>query len=64
MLSLKLSEAVSKALAPPIGPPSANDQMTARRSIPVGRGIALGSLIASYVDFFPFGRVNQSDTNP
>ena len=47
MLSLKLSEAVSKALAPPIGPPSANEQMEARRLIPTGRGIALGSLIAS-----------------
>jgi hypothetical protein len=51
MLSLKLSEAVSKALAPPIGPPSANEQMEARRLIPTGRGIALGSLIASYVTF-------------
>ena len=52
MLSLKLSEAVSKALAPPVGPPSANEQMEARRIIPAGRGIALGSLIASYVTFF------------
>ena len=52
MLSLKLSEAVLKALAPPIGPPSANEQMEARRIIPTGRGIALGSLIASYVTFF------------
>lgn len=47
MLSLKLSEAVSKALAPPIGPPSANEQIEGRRFIPVGRGVALGSLIAS-----------------
>lgn len=51
MLSLKLSEAVSKALAPPIGPPSATEQIEARRLIPPGRGIALGSLIASYVTF-------------
>ena len=51
MLSLKLSEAVSKALAPPIGPPSANEQMDARRIIPTGRGVALGSLVASYVTF-------------
>lgn len=53
MLSLKLSEAVSKALAPPIiGPPSANEQIEARRFIPAGRGIAFGSLVASYVNFF------------
>ena len=51
MLSLKLSEAVLKALAPPIGPPSANEHMEARRIIPTGRGIALGCLIASYVTF-------------
>jgi hypothetical protein len=56
MLSLKLSEAVSKALAPPIGPPSANEQMEARRFIPAGRGIAFGSLISSYVRLlFLFG---------
>lgn len=63
MLSLKLSEAVSKALAPPIGPPSANEQMEARRIIPTGRGIALGSLIASYVTLFIIiWYVNQGDT--
>ena len=56
MLSLKLSEAVSKALAPPIGPPSANEQLEARRIIPTGRGIALGSLIASYVTLY-FGLI-------
>lgn len=55
MLSLKLSEAVSKALAPSVGPPSANEQTTARRSIPAGRGVALGSLIASYVSNFLVG---------
>ena len=56
MLSLKLSEAVSKALAPPIGPPPANEQMEARRFIPAGRGIAFGSLISSYVTLlFLFG---------
>jgi hypothetical protein len=59
MLSLKLSEAVSKALAPPIGPPSANEQMEARRIIPAGRGTSLGSLIASYVSF-SFGLVCES----
>lgn len=46
-LSLKLSEAVSKVLAPPNGPPSANEQATAKRCIPAGRGVALGSLITS-----------------
>ena len=54
MLSLKLSEAVSRALAPPIGPPSLNEQIEARRFIPVGRGVALGSLIASYVTIYFF----------
>ena len=62
MLSLKLSEAVSKALAPPIGPPSANEQMETRRIIPTGRGIALGSLIASYVTLFLVWHVNRGDT--
>lgn len=62
MLSLKLSEAVSKALAPPIGPPSANEQMEARRIIPTGRGIALGSLIASYVTLFLVWHVDRGDT--
>jgi hypothetical protein len=47
MLSLKLSEAVSKALAQPAGPPSANEQVAGKRPIPQGRGLSLGSLIAS-----------------
>lgn len=47
MLSLKLSEAVSKALTQPIGPPTANDVLGGRRPVPAGRGRALGSLIAS-----------------
>ncbi|KAF9559886.1 hypothetical protein CPC08DRAFT_501915 [Agrocybe pediades] len=47
MLSLKLSEAVSKALAQPAGGTSVlNDQTGGRRPIPQGRGLALGSLIA------------------
>lgn len=47
MLSLKLSEAVSKAVAQPGGPPAAHEQVSGRRPIPAGRGRALGSLIAS-----------------
>ncbi|KIM45109.1 hypothetical protein M413DRAFT_441779 [Hebeloma cylindrosporum] len=47
MLSLKLSEAVSKALMQPAGPPSANEQVPGKRPIPRGRGTFLGSLIAS-----------------
>ena len=48
-LSLKLSEAVSKALAQPSGP--AGELLGGRRPIPAGRGQALGLLIASYVFF-------------
>lgn len=47
MLSLKLSEAVSKALAQPSGPAAAHEQVSGRRPIPAGRGRALGALIAS-----------------
>ncbi|KAH9485247.1 hypothetical protein JR316_0002154 [Psilocybe cubensis] len=47
MLSLKLSEAVSKALAQPSGPPVVSEQASGKRPIPQGRGLALGSLIAS-----------------
>ncbi|KAF8904367.1 hypothetical protein CPB84DRAFT_1677305 [Gymnopilus junonius] len=47
MLSLKLSEAVSKALAQPTGPPVVNEQFPGKRLIPQGRGLNLGSLIAS-----------------
>ncbi|KAF8971036.1 hypothetical protein BDZ97DRAFT_1901738 [Flammula alnicola] len=47
MLSLKLSEAVSKALAQPAGPSPVNEQVAGKRPIPQGRGLALGSLIAS-----------------
>ncbi|KAK0212385.1 hypothetical protein DFS33DRAFT_22347 [Desarmillaria ectypa] len=47
MLSLKLSEAVSRAVAQPSGPPAAYEQVSGRRPIPAGRGRALGSLIAS-----------------
>jgi hypothetical protein len=48
MLALKLSEAVSKALAQPTGPPTAaNEILGGRHPIPAGRGYALGTLIAS-----------------
>ncbi|KAF8995443.1 hypothetical protein BDQ17DRAFT_1365594 [Cyathus striatus] len=47
MLSLKLSEAVSRALAQPTGPAAACEQVAGRRPIPPGRGHALGTLIAS-----------------
>jgi hypothetical protein len=46
-LSLKLSEAVSKALAQPTGPVLPGELLAGRRPIPVGRGTALGALIAS-----------------
>ncbi|KAG5646811.1 hypothetical protein DXG03_002188 [Asterophora parasitica] len=49
VLSLKLSEAVSRALAQPTGPAAANEQLLGKRPIPQGRGHALGALIASYV---------------
>ncbi|KAG7090899.1 hypothetical protein E1B28_009978 [Marasmius oreades] len=47
MLNLKLSEAVTKALTHPTGPPTANDVLGGRRPIPAGRGHDLGLLIAS-----------------
>lgn len=47
MLNLKLSEAVSKALAQPAGTVTANELVDGRRPLPAGRGRALGALIAS-----------------
>jgi hypothetical protein len=47
MLGLKLSEAVTKALAQPVGPPTANDLVSGKKPIPSGRGLALGSVIAA-----------------
>ncbi|KAH9935645.1 uncharacterized protein B0H18DRAFT_976648 [Fomitopsis serialis] len=49
VLSLKLSEAVSKALAQPTGPGAPNEILNGRRPIPAGRGRALGALIASEI---------------
>ncbi|KAL1747070.1 hypothetical protein HDZ31DRAFT_80767 [Schizophyllum fasciatum] len=49
MLSLKLSESVSKALAQPAGPATAAEQLNGRRPIPHGRGTTLGNLIASEI---------------
>lgn len=51
-LSLKLSEAVSKALAQPTGPALVGELVGGRRPIPAGRGQALGLLIASCVNFY------------
>jgi hypothetical protein len=46
-LSLKLSEAVTKALAQPAGVAAPGEVLAGRRPIPAGRGTALGALIAS-----------------
>ncbi|CAK5265708.1 unnamed protein product [Mycena citricolor] len=46
-LALKLSEAVSKALANPVGPLGTNDAVNGKRPIPTGRGRALGSFISA-----------------
>ncbi|KAN0133926.1 hypothetical protein V8E53_008144 [Lactarius tabidus] len=46
VLSLKLSEGVSKALAQPVGPAPPNECLNGRRPIPAGRGRTFGSLIA------------------
>ena len=47
VLSLKLSEAVSKALAQPAGPAAPGELLAGRRPIPPGRGRTLGALIVS-----------------
>ncbi|KAI0051875.1 hypothetical protein FA95DRAFT_1511461 [Auriscalpium vulgare] len=48
VLSLRLSEAVSKALAQPSGPATVQDQvLSGKRPIPAGRGRALGSIIST-----------------
>lgn len=46
VLSLRLGEAISKALAQPPGPPVPSELLAGRRPIPAGRGRALGELIA------------------
>lgn len=51
VLSLKLSEAISKALSQPAGPGSLNEMLGGRRPLPAGRGHALGELIARCVPF-------------
>ncbi|KAH9895089.1 hypothetical protein C8Q73DRAFT_665383 [Cubamyces lactineus] len=56
VLGLKLSEAVSKALAQPSGPGAPGEMLGGRRPIPPGRGRALGALIVS--------EVNASRENP
>ncbi|TFK25536.1 hypothetical protein FA15DRAFT_352987 [Coprinopsis marcescibilis] len=47
MLSLKFSEAVSKALAQPVGPVTPGDLLAGKRPLPAGRGSALGTAISS-----------------
>ncbi|PIL29741.1 hypothetical protein GSI_08180 [Ganoderma sinense ZZ0214-1] len=47
VLSLKLSEAVSRALAQPTGPAVPGELLAGRRPIPPGRGRTLGALIVS-----------------
>lgn len=47
MLSLKFSEAVSKALAQPSGPANPAEVLAGKRPLPAGRGSTLGSVIAS-----------------
>jgi hypothetical protein len=49
VLSLKLSEGVSKALAQPVGTATTSECLNGRRPIPAGRGREFGSLIAMYV---------------
>jgi hypothetical protein len=46
VLSLKLSEGVSKALAQPAGSTTTGESLNGRRPIPAGRGREFGSLIA------------------
>lgn len=53
-LSLKLSEAVSKALSQPPGSVPSYELVAGRRPLPQGRGHALGTLIASYVSLSSF----------
>lgn len=52
VLSLKLSEAITKALAQPPGPGTPVELLGGRRPIPAGRGRALGELIASCVSLY------------
>ena len=47
VLSLKLSEAVTRALAQPTGPPSPHERLLGgKRPIPAGRGRVLGAFIS------------------
>jgi hypothetical protein len=46
-LSLKLSEAVTKALAQPAGAAAPTELLGGRRPIPAGRGTQLGALIGA-----------------
>lgn len=46
-LSLRFSEAVTRALAQPSGPAPLHELLSGKRPIPQGRGHALGALIVS-----------------
>ena len=46
-LSLKLSEAATRALSQPSGPAPAHELLSGKRPIPQGRGHTLGALIVS-----------------
>lgn len=63
-LGLKLSEAISRALAPVLG--GGSDSLKGRRPLPPGRGRALGALISRYVYVsplrFPFPFLFSSST--
>lgn len=52
MLGLRLSEAVSKALAHPSGPSQPSELVGGRRPIPTGRGRTFGELITSCVSIW------------
>ncbi|KAF9653937.1 hypothetical protein BDM02DRAFT_3086480 [Thelephora ganbajun] len=56
VLGLKLSEAVTRALAQPTGPALPHEQLGGRRPIPAGRGHALGAFIS--------GEIRASQDNP
>ena len=45
-LSLKLTEAVARAVAQPAGAAGAGDVLNGKRAVPAGRGRALGQLLA------------------
>jgi hypothetical protein len=53
VLGLKLSEAVTRALAQPNGPALPHELLEGKRPIPAGRGHVLGAFISRRVNYFP-----------